>query len=211
MTTVFDIDWQYLVRDTVVPLATGVVAAGLLAAGIWLHGQKTALLAELNTNQDAMHEDYEALVYRRRLVDRYHRRYETFHELGFVGIESRLDWIETMREASTSLTLPRVSYAIEPQLDVVAPVESMRSADGISLHLSRLQVQMGLVHELDLLRFFDDLQTKAPGLLSVDRCDLEWQADPRSPLDVRANIHADCSILIFSVITSDVVNRVSKL
>jgi hypothetical protein len=208
---VFDVDWQFLVRHTLVPVLTAAAAAGLLVTGLWLHGQTTALLAELNSNQDAIHEDYQALVYRRRLVDRYHRRYDKFQELGFVGTESRLDWIETMREASTDLTLPRVSFAIGPQLDVVAPVESVRTGNGTSLHLSRLQVQMGLVHEIDLLRFFDDLQTKAPGLITVDRCDLEWQSDPRSPLDVRANIHADCSILIFSVITSDVAGGVAKL
>ena len=66
-----DIDWRYLGRHTLVPVTTAALAAVLLGAGMWLHGQKLALLAELNTNQDAMHEDYEALVYRRQLVDRW--------------------------------------------------------------------------------------------------------------------------------------------
>ena len=206
-----DIDWTYVGRHTSVPLASALVAAVVLVAGMWFHAQQAELLAELNSNQDAMHEDYEELLYRRQLVDRYHRRYERFRTLGFVGAESRLDWIETMRQASNELTLPRVSYAIEPQLDVIAPVASVHTGDDLSLHLSRVQVQMGLLHEVDLLRFFDDLQSKAPGLMTVDRCDLEWDVDSRVPLDVRANIRADCSVLLFSLITSDVAPGVAAL
>ena len=199
-----DLDWRYIRRYTLLPIATALVAAGAMFAGMWLQGDQQSLYVQISVNQDAMHEDYDALVIRRRLVDRYHRRYDQFHDLGFVGRESRLDWIETLREASTDLTLPRVSYAMEPQLKVVAPVESILAGDDIQIHLSRLQLEMGLVHELDLLRFFDELQQKAPGLIKVDHCDLTWQAESPAKAVVGPNILANCSILIFSVVTSDV-------
>lgn len=202
-----DFDWAYIRRYTVLPVVTAAVAGLALFASVWVHGEQQELFAQISVNQDAMHQDYDALVFRRRLVDRYHRRYEQFHELGFVGRESRLDWIETMRETSTGLTLPRVSYAMEPQLKVVAPVQSILAAEDIQVHLSRLQLEMGLVHELDLLRFFDELQQNAPGLIKVDRCDLTWQAESAAKATVGANILADCSILIFSVVTSDVGNE----
>ena len=202
-----DLDWGYICRFTVLPVATAIVAGIALAAGMWVHGERQELYAQISVNQDVMHQDYDALVFRRRLVDRYHHRYEQFNELGFVGRESRLDWIETMRETSTDLTLPRVSYAMEPQLKVVAPVESIMAGEDIQVHLSRLQLEMGLVHEIDLLRFFDELQQKAPGLIKVDRCDLAWQAESAAKATVGANILADCSILIFSVVTSDVANE----
>ena len=202
-----DLDWGYIRRYTVLPIVTALIAACALFAATWTHGEARELYAQISVNQDAMHQDYDALVFRRRLVDRYHRRYEQFNDLGFVGRESRLDWIETMRETSTDLTLPRVSYALEPQLKVIAPVESIMAGENIQVHLSRLQLEMGLVHEIDLLRFFDELQQKAPGLIKVDRCDLTWQAESPTKATVGANILADCSILIFSVVTSDVGNE----
>lgn len=201
----FDFDWRYVRRHTLLPALTAVVTAVVLGAGVWMHAKQQALFTQISVNQDAMHEDYDALVYRRRLVDRYHRRYEQFFDLGFVGEESRLDWIETLRETSVDLTLPRVSYAIEPQLQVVAPVQSILAGEDISIHLSRLHLEAGLVHELDLLRFFDELQRNAPGLIKVDECNLVWQAESADTATVDANILADCSILIFSVVTSDVV------
>ncbi len=198
------IDWRYALRHTLLPAATAAIAMGILAVSIWMHREQSSLLTEINVNQGVMHEDYDALVQRRRLVDRYHRRYERFYDLGFVGEESRLDWVETLRESSADLTLPRVSYAIEPQLQVVAPVQSIMAGEEIQIHLSRLQLEVGLVHELDLLRLIDEVQRNAPGLIKVDRCNLAWQAESAEKVGVGANILANCSLLIFSVVTSDV-------
>lgn len=206
----FEFDWNFVRRYTLMPFVTAVAAALLLGTGMWVHGEQEVLHEQLSVNQDALHEDYDELVYRRRLVDRYHRRYEQFYELGFVGEESRLDWIETLREASLDLTLPRVSYAIEPQLQVVAPVESILASDDLQIHLSRLKLEVGLVHEIDLMRFFDELQRNAPGLIKVDQCTLAWQAEDVGALKVGANILADCSIMIFSVVTSDVSGRTTS-
>lgn len=201
-----EFDWRYVLRFTLLPLITATAAMAVLGVSVWLHGEQETLHTQISANQGAMHEDYDALIYRRRLVDRYHRRYEQFYEVGFVGRESRLDWVETLRETSVDLILPRVSYAIEPQLKVVAPVESIMAGEDIQIHLSRLALEAGLVHELDLLRFIDELQRNAPGLIKVDRCDLTWQADRAEKLSAGANILADCSILIFSVVTSDVIS-----
>ena len=205
----FDIDWRYIRRYTLIPLCTVLVSAGLVIAGSWLHGEQESVFEQISVNQDIMHQDYDALVFRRRLVDRYHRRYEQFHDLGFVGRESRLDWIETMRQTSSQLILPSVSYAIEPQLKVIAPVESIMAGEEIQIHLSRLQLEIGLVHEIDLLRFFDELQRNAPGLIKVDECALTWQGEASGAPKVAANIQANCSILIFSVVTSDIATGVS--
>ena len=198
------IDWRYAMRHTLLPAVTAAITVVVLVVSIWMHGKQESLFSEINVNQGVMHEDYDALVQRRRLVDRYHLRYERFYELGFVGEESRLDWVETLRESSADLTLPRVSYAIEPQLKVVAPVQSIMAGEDLQIHLSRLQLEVGLVHELDLLRLIDEVQRNAPGLIKVDRCNLAWQAESAEKLGVGANILANCSLLIFSVVTSDV-------
>lgn len=203
--TAFEFDWAYMRRSTLVPAICAAVAIIVLAAAYWFHNDQWQRFSRLNANNTAIQEDYDALVYRRELVNLYHRRYLQFREIGFVGRESRLDWLEALRTITTQLTLPRVSYAIEPQLRAVAPVESIMAADDIQVFQSSLELQIGLLHELDLLRFFDELQSKAPGLIKVDSCDLAWQAGQQDALRAEANILAGCSIKIFSVTTSDVV------
>ena len=199
-----DLDWRYVRRHTLIPLVCLIVSAAAAATGYMLKEKQAELHEQLTANQMVVQEDYAALVQRRRIVDRYHRRYQQFSMLGFVGMESRLDWIETLRESSGELTLPRVSYIIEPQLNAVAPVESILAGDNVSIHVSRMELEMSLVHELDLLRFVDELQQNAPGLIKVDQCELNWQADPQQTLMADVNIGARCTLAIYSVITADV-------
>jgi len=199
-----DPDWRFVSRHTLAPGATAVIAALLLAAAAWFQHDQERAFSRFSGDHRAVHEDYEALVYRRRLVDRYHRRYEQLHALGFVGRESRLDWIETLRIATRKLTLPRVSYAIEPQLDVVAPVEAVVAGGDTRIHLSRMSLEIGLLHEVDLLRFIDAFQAQAPGLVTVDGCDIDWVAGGDLPSSQGANLVASCRVRIYSIITSDV-------
>jgi hypothetical protein len=200
----FDIDWPYVRRHTLRPALSALVALVSLAIAIWLHDRQERRYDELSVNHNAVHEDYDTLVYQRRLVDRYHRRYERFHNLGFVGRESRLDWVETLRAASNALNVPRVNYSIEPQLEVIPPVNSVSGGEKIQLRASKVQLEMGLLHEYDLLRFFDTLQVSAPGLLKVDKCNLAWRTAVGAHASTDVNLSASCEIQLYSVITSDV-------
>ena len=200
----FEIDLPYVRRHTLRPALSTLVALVFLATAMWLHDRQERRFDELSANYSAVHRDYDALVYPRRLVDRYHRRYQRFHDLGFVGRESRLDWVETLRTTSNTLNVPRVSYSIEPQLEVIPPVRSVVGGEDIQLRASKVQLEMGVLHEFDLLRFFDTLQESAPGLLKVDNCDLAWQAERGSHVSTGVNLSASCAIQLYSVITSDV-------
>ena len=206
----FDIEWRYVRRHTLVPGVSAAIALGLMVLALSVQGHQAAVRGQLEATQVGAQEDYDALIVRRRIIDSYHRRYEQFSALGFVGMESRLDWIEALRASSRELTLPHVSYVIQPQLTAISPVESVLTSDDISVHVSNLNLEMSLVHELDLLRYIDELQRVAPGLIKVDACELAWQPDNSARLAPQVNILANCAVKIFSVITSDVTRDVSS-
>jgi len=197
-------DWDYLLEDTIWPGVSLLAAIAVLGIGYWYHDKQQSIYETYSLNHEAIHDDYDALVYRRRLLDRYHRRYQEFQSLGFVGRESRLDWIETIRSAARGLDLPNVAYSLEPQREVIRPVQSGSSDAEIQIYLSRIEIDLGLVHELDLLRFFDRLELEAPGLMKIDRCSMSRQGLAGQELVADTNIIASCSLMIFSVITSDI-------
>ena len=167
-----DVDWQYVRRYTGIPLVTAAVAIALLVTAFWTHARQVRLHADLTANHSAVHQDYDALIDQRRLVDRYHRRYQGFAELGFVGRESRLDWVATLRDTAAELRLTRLGYSIEPQQAVIPPVTSAFGGHDMQIRVSPMRLSFGLRHELELLRFFDELQRRAPGLISVGQCDV---------------------------------------
>ncbi len=199
----FELDWAYIRRHTMLPAATLSCALALLIAALWLNERHARVFDEVSSHHAAIHGDYASLVEQRRVVDAYHRRYRLYREMGFVARESRLDWVETLRTTTSGLALPRLGYSIEPQLPVIPPVPGAFDGEQIDLRVSRVQLDMGLVHELDLLRFFDALQAQAPGFIKVDRCELVFDGDRRA-LRAETNVSASCAAQIYSVITSDV-------
>ena len=198
-------DWTYVFTHLFRPGITLVVAAFLMGASAWFHSTQASLHEIYSANQEAIHEDYDALIYRRRLIERYYNRYRELQALGFVGRESRLDWIETIRLAAKGLDLPNVSYSLEPQLEVIRPVDTASPNAEIQIYLSKLELELGLVHELDLLRFFQRLEDEAPGLMKVDQCDIARQQGSEQKLVAETNLVASCSLMMFSVVTSDIV------
>ena len=198
-------DWRYILTGTFRPGLSLGVAILLLGGSLWFFNQQAQRYEIYSSNHEAIHEDYDALVYRRRLVERYYQRYTELQDLGFVGRENRLDWIETIRLAARGLDLPNVSYSLEPQLEVVRPVDTASPSAEIQIYLSKLELEIGLVHELDLLRFFGRLEREAPGLMKIDRCEMTRSTTAPQELAAETNIVANCSLMMFSVITSDIL------
>ena len=199
------LDWRFLGDTMLLPGVTLAVSVLVLAVSFWFHGTHEGQYSEYSINQRNMNDDYDALILRKRILESYHQRYDQFQKTGFVGRENRLDWVETIRTAAADLDLPHVTYSLEPQVEVVPPVSSPHTNEMLQVRASSVQVDIGLVHELDLLRFFDHLRSEAPGLMKVDECSMRRQngGDPR--LTGEANIVANCKLMVFSVVTSDIL------
>ena len=198
------VDWEYLFRNLRTPIITAVVVAVVCAASVWFSSIERERYESRSVDKDLMNEDYNALVVRKRLVDRYHRRYEMFQKQGFVAVESRLDWVETLREISESLALPSLTYSISAQDAIVPPVPQTSGDAATKIYRSRLELDVGLVHEGDFLRLFDTLQSRTPGLLRVQNCALTRRAGSDELSTIDANIAANCVVDMFSVVTADV-------
>jgi len=76
-------DWSYVARHLFRPGITFAVAAILMGAAAWFHARQASLYEIYSSNHEAIHEDYDALIYRRRLIERYYNRYRELQALGF--------------------------------------------------------------------------------------------------------------------------------
>lgn len=202
-------DWRFVTRGMVVPAATFLLAVVLLAASLLYQSRLEAQYRRMTVDHGAVNSEYEAFVVRKRLLERYHRRYEVLRDSGFVATERRIDLLEVLREAGEDIGLPALRYTLEPQLEMVPPAAI---PDGtLTLHASRLQLEVALVHEIDLLKLLESLRSRAPGLLSVDGCALVRLGDGSAPSAFDPNITVSCSLRVFSAATSDVPLEVAAL
>ncbi len=120
-------------------------------------------------------------------VDRYHRLQAT----GFIGEEQRINWIDALRSANASVDLFGVSYDIGAQQPYAHAAELAPGA--IALHQSRMKLDFRLLHEADLLRFFDALREQNAGLFHLDQCTLR-RTNPGNALRYQPNIAANCEL-----------------
>lgn len=90
---------------------------------------------------------------------------------GMVEQENRLDLIEAIGKIKTSRKLFEIKYNIEAQKPLGYP--GVKPAGELDLVVSRMRLEMQLLHEEDLLKFLADLEAAALSHVSVRRCSLD--------------------------------------
>jgi hypothetical protein len=193
----FKIDWKYIRKSVVIAAICLSVSIALLGTSYaFILNAKTLYLQQKNLS-DAMAEEGQILKEDIRLAREYSNPFNAIVNKGVVGQERRLDWVEALRESTASLKLNRSNYRIEPRQEVTPDyIENMGS---FILHASRMNLQLSLLHEGDLLAVIDDMGRQASGLFHVQSCDLERKQDDFLMGDVGDNLSAECQLVWYTL------------
>lgn len=93
--------------------------------------------------------------------------FDQLRERGIIGEESRLDWVELIKEIRDTRKLLDIQYEFLPQ-QIMAKDDS----GDYSFRSSTMRLQMKLLHEGDLLQFVNDLRSRARAYIRVRSCSL---------------------------------------
>lgn len=120
---------------------------------------------------DAAKDRYYLAVERKAILDKFTGRYAVLPQKNIVGEENRLSWVDAIETIAEQLQLPYLKYRIEKrqQLD---DKSLKKSFPGIDVFYSSMTLEMQLLHEGDLYRLLDQLQTRSDGLFDVQRCSI---------------------------------------
>lgn len=99
------------------------------------------------------------------------QQYQALAARGVIGEEKRLDWIDTITAIKNERRLFNIGYSIEPQKPLDYP--GFGPGGGVNFVVSRVKIEMQLLHEEDLLNFIDDLGKRGRSYLSVHSCDVQ--------------------------------------
>ena len=99
------------------------------------------------------------------------QQYQALAARGIVGEEKRLDWIDTITAIKNERRLFGIGYSIEPQKELDYP--GFAPGGGVKFVVSRVKIEIQLLHEEDLLNFIDDLAKRGRSYLSVRACDVQ--------------------------------------
>ena len=119
----------------------------------------------------------------------YQPQFAALRERGLIGQESRLDWVDAMRQIQEQRKLMPISYELAPQQPV--QVEPAMELGGYRLHGSRMSMHMDLLHEGDLLVLLDDLRQRS--FFTVQDCAIKRSASG-PPSALTPTLTADCTL-----------------
>lgn len=110
-------------------------------------------------------------------IQTYTLEYDSLLKRNVIGDGQRLDWIEGLNrihEQGHSLGFMDFKYAIAPQqpYTLIPPLGS----GNFELNRSDMTLQFDLLHEEQLITFFDTLRTDIKGQFVLDHCVLERSA-----------------------------------
>ena len=191
-----DPDWEFLRQGMLLP-------ALCLLFGTALWGTTTVYRTRLDSvleteRMELANLEYERkeLISRREAREQFSATYRQLTHSGIVGPDHRLQWVQAVRSSTASLGLPYLRYSTGPQEVFTAPY----LMTGISAPVlsSPMNVQLGLVHEIDLLRLLDKL-AESPGLFHVSSCKLERLVRNAPPESDQANLTGSCELTWFSI------------
>lgn len=178
-----------------IPLA---ILVAVLAAGAALvyftHLQLQSTLREL---AQAETQAKEARVRLQRsgeekgLIERYLGNYVALEQLGFVGDEKRINWVEGLRVANEEARLFGVDYQIAPQQPY--PFATELNPGALTLSQSVMRITFRLLHEEDLGRFFATLARQNAGVFTVNQCKLA-RTETGGAIRFQPNLRVDCDL-----------------
>lgn len=142
----------------------------------------------------AASERYLAIDEDERIITEQYPRFRELMAEGIIGVERRLDWVETLRQADATLGLPGLEYRIAAQQAVEPefPLDTGR----FELRASDMELELGLLHEEDLARLLDFIVSRGHGLPSVEECELRRESETVSASSVAdgAKLRAHCRL-----------------
>lgn len=128
----------------------------------------------LNNAQSALSQARNQLITAqqdRANMDFYMAEYAALVEEKVIGVDQRLDWMEGMEQLRQKNIVSSFSYNIAPQ-KTFAPVTPVDSGN-FDINFSEMKLQFNLLHEGQLINFFDTLRSNIQGWYQLQGCTLQ--------------------------------------
>ena len=125
-----------------------------------------------------------------QIIDEYENNFLKLVNQGVVGAEDRLSWFETIQNTAKKRGMPLVKYSVSTQ-EALEERNLKREYRGINVFKSSMSLDVKMAHEGDLFALLNDL-TKADGLYTVERCDIEKIS--KKIVDTDNNMKAFCEL-----------------
>jgi hypothetical protein len=120
------------------------------------------------------------------------QEYDTLEQNKIIGDDHRLDWMEGLEKLRNQNLVIGFRYNIAPQ-KIYAPQPAIDSGN-FDIHYSEMKLQFDLLHEGQLLNFFDALRNQIKAWYQLEGCTLQRSAaEENAATPTATHIKAECN------------------
>lgn len=178
-------------------LATALLsAAALWTSNAYKSARETRLL-QARSELSATRENYRQAVDAGDIMKTSQQQYRQLQQRGFVGDEPRLLWIESLRSTGHAHHLYSLQYNLHQRHAL--QLADFENAEHYQLYVSQMQLNLELAHEVDLIRYFADLDRDRPGVYQLRGCTLSTLFTNGDISLDKPNIKASCDMAWYTV------------
>ncbi len=180
------------IRGLLIMLALALILGAVLiyvSDGVLTQAQQSKIIADREWSEAL--RKLERTKNEQEDLQGYYHQYQNLVEQNVIGQERRLDWIETIEKIRNQLNIFSVKYKLEPQETL--NLENNSTSNSFDLHRSNMTLDISLLHEGQLLNFFDALSEEAKGMYLLESCTLT-RNDLVRQLRFVPNLQAECTL-----------------
>lgn len=190
-------EYEFLRSAAITFMGSVILGAALLVGSGFFAGRMEQAYQRQRAQLHDTGQRYQAVAEEEKIIRDYLPQFVGLRETGIVGAEHRLHWIEVLQDAAAELQLPSLAYEISAQQPGV--VELAAAPGTHRVFISRMTLNMQLLHEGDLFALFELLEARTKGLYRVASCELARNFTELAEDPVAANISAICVLEWFSI------------
>ncbi|GMQ89452.1 MAG: hypothetical protein BMS9Abin09_0938 [Gammaproteobacteria bacterium] len=193
----FEIHHVELRRPALALLGVLLLSAALVWASDAFRDSRERHLDTARSDLDTVRTDYRRAIEADNILRTSQQRYRELQQRGFIGDEPRLLWIESMRNSGRANRLYNLQYSLKQQRPLT--LSDLDYTEYYQLYTSPMSVQLELTHEVDLIRFFAELDHERPAIYRLRGCTLKPMFEAESIAFDKANVAATCNISWYTV------------
>ena len=150
----------------------------------------TKAQTQAKATANSLHDQYINTARDEALLRETIERFNSLRDSGLIQAEDRLRWADELREIRSSLRIPRLDYELQPQ----RVLRNLDAKGEHRLHASQMKLTMDLLHEGDLLRILERLQTRRDAIVLIRECNLDRAAANTTGAQMSHTLKANCTL-----------------
>lgn len=181
-----------LMRRSILAICASALASAVIlySSGEYAESTRKEKLNEQNMLKDARHRLTTALQDEENMAI-YPAEYGALVEQKIIGDDQRLDWIEGLEKIRQKNLVTDFRYSIAPQ-KAYAPQPPIDSGN-FDIGYSEMKLQFDLLHEEQLLSFFDALRADIKGWYQLEGCAMQRTSADLEEGQTSPRLKAECS------------------